>query len=287
MPRSTVFSTIVALLAGALIVASVVVVLQPELHGQQSPLFTVVSPQNGQVFHPGDIIQVVVQAAPAVTLDSVSVWSPILSTVRQPVSPIAVPVPSKYPLGPVTLGILAKTPDGGGQSIDVTVTIQAQARLELITLSPLSANLVLPGTSLVYPSLSQVALGIIGSFSDGVDRDIVHASGTIITADNPKVATVDSNGLVTAVAPGVTAIIVTSGVLKSSAIVKVNIFDGKGDLTGDGKVDSDDLSIVLKALNAAATGPGDPRDLNGDGKLDALDARILVTLCSKAGCATK
>ena len=61
----------------------------------------------------------------------------------------------------------------------------------------------------------------------------------------------------------------------------------RGDLNGDGRVDQSDLNILMAALNTAATGPNDARDLNHDGVINALDARILVTLCTKPGCATQ
>jgi hypothetical protein len=51
-------------------------------------------------------------------------------------------------------------------------------------------------------------------------------------------------------------------------------------------VDQNDLNIITLALNTPATKPFDARDLNGDGVINALDARILVTLCTRAGCAT-
>jgi hypothetical protein len=59
-----------------------------------------------------------------------------------------------------------------------------------------------------------------------------------------------------------------------------------GDINGDGRVDSTDLAAIVAALNTPANGPNDIRDLNGDGTINALDSRILVTLCTQAGCAT-
>ena len=59
-----------------------------------------------------------------------------------------------------------------------------------------------------------------------------------------------------------------------------------GDINGDGRVDSNDLALIVAALNTPANGPNDIRDLNGDGTINALDTRKLVTLCTSAGCAT-
>ena len=44
---------------------------------------------------------------------------------------------------------------------------------------------------------------------------------------------------------------------------------------------------MTAALNKFADGANDPKDLDGDGKITALDARKLVTLCTRARCATK
>jgi hypothetical protein len=59
-----------------------------------------------------------------------------------------------------------------------------------------------------------------------------------------------------------------------------------GDINGDARVDTNDLAAITAALNTPANGPNDLRDLNGDGTINALDSRILVTLCTTAGCKT-
>lgn len=60
----------------------------------------------------------------------------------------------------------------------------------------------------------------------------------------------------------------------------------RGDINFDGQVDKADLALVTSALNQRASGSNDPRDLNKDGVINALDARLLVTLCTYAGCAS-
>jgi hypothetical protein len=57
-----------------------------------------------------------------------------------------------------------------------------------------------------------------------------------------------------------------------------------GDLNNDGAIDRDDLDILLRGLNTAASGPNDPRDLDRDGRITVLDVRKLVAGCTLALC---
>ena len=57
-----------------------------------------------------------------------------------------------------------------------------------------------------------------------------------------------------------------------------------GDLDGNGKIDEEDLDIILCARNTKAY-PNDPRDVDSDGRITALDARKLVQLCTLPQCA--
>lgn len=49
-----------------------------------------------------------------------------------------------------------------------------------------------------------------------------------------------------------------------------------GDLTGDGKVDKNDLNLLMAAVGTNSYGANDPRDINKDGKISVLDVRKLV-----------
>jgi hypothetical protein len=129
-------------------------------------------------------------------------------------------------------------------------------------------------------------LNVTATFADGTNLDITKSSLISYGSADSTIATVGPKGLVTAVGPGVTMVNVNYGT--SSVHLKVSVPNSiRGDLNGDGRVDKDDLNIILAALNTPSVGPHDARDLNGDGVINALDARILVTLCTSTGCATQ
>lgn len=72
--------------------------------------------------------------------------------------------------------------------------------------------------------------------------------------------------------------------LNSLVSVKTSV---TGDIDGDGDVDKNDLTILLKDRNKQAqfSTCGIACDLDHDGVITVLDSRILVTLCTRAVCA--
>ncbi|PHS39968.1 MAG: hypothetical protein COA91_04880 [Robiginitomaculum sp.] len=63
----------------------------------------------------------------------------------------------------------------------------------------------------------------------------------------------------------------------------------RGDIDGDGDVDSNDINLLLtdKNLSTADSRCGDVCDLNGDGVINIIDARLIVPVCTRAACATE
>ena len=252
---------------------------------QTGAVFSITSPHSGQQYNSGDTILLSVSPAPGVALTALGVVGPNIWDDREPPSTIPIPISQGY-AGPLTLHVTVVSDKNVQGSAYVTVNVVPLAALQQIKVEPPLVQLVAPGSSAGLSTLEEDQLIVTGLYADGINRDISRLNSTLFSSDNPRVATIDSKGHVAAVAPGITVLRITNGVITGSTTVKVNIFELQGDLDGDGDVDQDDLNIILHALNTSSTGPGDPRDLNGDGKIDALDARILVTLCSRPGCAT-
>jgi hypothetical protein len=63
----------------------------------------------------------------------------------------------------------------------------------------------------------------------------------------------------------------------------------EGDLDGDCDVDTDDIQILLadRNLPVGSSACGEACDLDHDGVITALDSRVLVTKCTRLGCATQ
>jgi len=197
--------------------------------------------------------------------------------------------------------------------------------VEMMAASAASYSVTPTSLNLRYVG-DQSSITVLGVLPSGVTADMTYGTASYFgqrttqfnvggpiayNSLNPSVATIDNNGTVTAMGPGVTCITVNGSYLLSPS---PDIFPGstgsvtmyvqvtvppsiRGDLNGDGRVDLLDLEILEERLNSAAItsvnfGLGhlpvaDARDLNGDGVINALDARILVTLCTSPACAVQ
>ena len=111
----------IAFLLGMLLLGGAI--LQLPLFAQTRPFFSIVSPQEGQVFHPGDTVVVRVQSGSGVVLKAVQVMSPIGSTLMQPVQDVSLVVPDRK-IGPQQLLIVGFDILNFEQSVTRTIDIE-------------------------------------------------------------------------------------------------------------------------------------------------------------------
>jgi DNA-binding cell septation regulator SpoVG len=181
---------------------------------------TILQPQPNTVFHPGDTVQVLAEPGPdetfvpGVLLDAGEIDGGL---------DIKAPYDFEFKIPPQYLGVLRIT--ARGKTTDGRI-LEAEVQI-LVTLPP---SVVLEGIrvrddqkTLFMRVGSKRPVDVYGQFSDGIERDVSSPfMGTTYTTSNEKVATVDANGLVTAVGPGTARITIKNGKheLTVEAIVK-------------------------------------------------------------------
>jgi hypothetical protein len=251
--------------------------------GQVTPTLVITSPSNETTIQPGSTVQVTVTTSNSSLVEGESILgtppfaSPIQSGADQQVFVLNVPV--SIPAGRYYITAIGKLKSGGSvQSAPVSLVLPT-----IGSFTSLHSNI----NNLLFDSIGdQFSLVVVATTSE---RNMTVNSQTLsFVSANPKVASVDQNGIVRAQGVGTTVVKITYGGTGGlSTSVNVTVKGGvRGDLNGDGQVDIDDVHALQVWLNTPANGPNDARDLNHDGKIDALDARILVTLCTYPRCAT-
>jgi len=239
------------------------------------------SPAPGAVVAPGTRFAVTVNVAAGTTFDEVGIVSnnlPESAALSSPPYQFSLVAPGGGLTGPLTLTAVGL--NGSNPVFSTTVTINVEepgANLTSLVVSPLLMSFWYVG--------QQMPLIVAGKYADGTITDLAASPQTVYMSGNSAIVQVNSVGLVTAIGSGNTSVNVAYG--GKTASVNVSVPNStRGDLNGDGRVDTDDLNLLDSFLNTPANGSDDARDLNRDGVINALDARILVTLCTYPACAT-
>jgi len=166
---------------------------------QPPPQLQITSPADGAIVNPGQTISVTVTSPANVAFTQVGVVAPDpfgFSDIATSVpASFSLAVPTDTACGPHMLTAFASTSDGqSAQSATILIDVE---RPDL----PTSLSTFLSGISFTVPG-EKSPIALLATFSDGSILDATRSSNVSYSTSNSAIATVDGNGIVTAVAPG-------------------------------------------------------------------------------------
>lgn len=181
---------------------------------------TITEPKSGTVYHPGDKVNVRAVADTGEIFIGVFLYS--LKSYASVIDNLP-PYELEYTIDPKFTGediIVAsgKYPNGN--------TVEAEVKILVTLPSSVTVTGIRVRDDQKYLFMSRIPedekIRVYGQYSDGVERDVSSsAAGTTYTSSDEKIATVDANGLVTAVAPGTARITIKNG--KNEITVRVDV----------------------------------------------------------------
>lgn len=176
----------------------------------------ILQPTAGQVFAPGDSIQFSVGAVGDFDLESVLIFSSEdgLEVDSAPFQG-SLDIPVSY-LGPMQIAAMGRSTDG-------TITFSEEIEVQVETDLTLNALEVIQRNPVLFDFTDRRQLGVLGTFSDGIVRDVSSASaGTVYTSNNENIVRITEDGVLVPVSEGQTTVLVQNGGLQDSITVRVN-----------------------------------------------------------------
>ena len=171
-----------------------------------SNAITITAPATGTTVVPGQTLQVSVSVAAGTTFSAIQVIGEDIGIAPPKQSPpysFGLKIPNNI-IGAkkiTALGIIG--PGNGVFSQSVVVNVETPTPLTDLDVSPPRINFRHVG--------DQVNLTVIGKFGDGTELDVTHSSNTSYQTNDATVATVSTDGVVTAAGVGTTGIIIKYG----------------------------------------------------------------------------
>lgn len=179
------------------------------------PGLSIVSPATGSVVTAGSTVEVLVEPLAGANVERVLVIGPGIAEIdeTEPFQ-MAIHIPVDA-IGSFALTAIGSNSSGDYYtSADLSLEISPPGVLQALTVVPRDPILLGPGDT--------AQIHALGSFADGVVRDLTTPGlGTEFSTTNPEIAVVSPEGLLSAVAPGVTALIVRNGSLQDSVAITV------------------------------------------------------------------
>ena len=171
----------------------------------QSNLLQITSPPSGTIVYPGQIVVISVYADPSVSNVSILGQDPLgfsATTNGQPLQ-FQLTIPSNTTVG--AYEVTAEGAAANGSPLDsppISLQVDAQGSASITGTQPSVLRLSAAGQT--------IPLHVIGTLPSGSQADITHSVQMSYSSENPQIATVAGNGIVTAVALGSTHIILST-----------------------------------------------------------------------------
>jgi hypothetical protein len=203
-------------------------------------LIKITSPNPGQIFSPGDSINVSIEMVDpnAMILFGASTQDTALLT--EPPYQYQLQIPEEV-IGPVILFAAGqtKTHDLGNDIIIIQITSSSQ--LNALTVYPEDDSLCLLPQSIIQ-------LTVIGSYSDGIERNIASSGcGTEYILDSTGIVTVSSTGEIHAIQSGQAILTIQNGSFSKQITLRVLPPDNLADFNHDGLVTITDFEILANS----------------------------------------
>lgn len=165
---------------------------------QSNLLLQITSPASGTIVNPGQVVTISVSADPSVSNVGVVGQYPLGSSATTN-GQSQLTIPSNTTIGPYNVSALGNAADGSlVVSSPISLQVDTPNTQFTITTEPSVLRFSAPGET--------IPLHVIGTFPDGSQLDMTHSVQMTYLINNSQVATVDGQGIVTAVGPGSTYI---------------------------------------------------------------------------------